>query len=56
VDPADTESITQAILEICANAGMREELSARALARASLFGWDSTAGRIMEMIEGTVNN
>ena len=54
VDPADPDSIAGAITEVCGNPGMRAELSARASSRAALFGWDSTAGRIAEMIEGTM--
>lgn len=55
VDPYDAGAIAGAIGEICSSRTMREELAARAVSRAALFGWDSTAGRIAEMIEGTVN-
>ncbi len=54
VDPTDVDAMAGAITEICGNPGMRAELSARASSRAALFGWDSTAGRIAEMIEGTM--
>lgn len=54
VDPTDVDALAGAITEICGNPGMRAELSARASSRAALFGWDSTAGRIAEMLEGTM--
>lgn len=54
VDPTDVDAIAGAVAEICASPGMRAELSARASSRAALFGWDSTAGRVAGMIEGTM--
>lgn len=54
VDPTDVDAIAGAMVEICSSPGMRAELSARASSRAALFGWDSTAGRIAELIEGTM--
>ncbi len=56
VDPLDTPAISRAIVEICSNLRAREELSARAVSRAALFGWDSTAVRMAEMLERTVKD
>jgi glycosyltransferase involved in cell wall biosynthesis len=51
VDPMDPAAISKAILELVSNAGMREELSMKARARASLFSWDSTAIAFAGLVE-----
>lgn len=53
VDPLDTGAIAAAMGQLATDPRTREELSARALGRASLFGWDSTADRVLGMLERT---
>jgi glycosyltransferase involved in cell wall biosynthesis len=51
VDPGSTEAMAAGILELASDATMRQELSMKAHARASLFSWDSTAHSFATLLE-----
>jgi len=49
VDPRDPEGLATAIVEVLQDAGMRQEMSERGLARASMFSWADTAAQTMSV-------
>jgi glycosyltransferase involved in cell wall biosynthesis len=54
VDPLDVEAITDALVRLTTDAGLRETLRARGLDRARTFTWDRTAAAIREVLEQAV--
>ncbi|MDR7472089.1 MAG: glycosyltransferase family 1 protein [Armatimonadota bacterium] len=50
VDPLDVGSIAQGIERVVHGSDLREQLRQRGLARAALFDWNPTAGRIWEIL------
>ncbi len=50
-DPFDVDAIAQSIIEIVENTGLREELSANALARAPQFTWKRSAELTLAHLE-----
>lgn len=51
VDPTDPGAIADAILRVLGDAALAERLSARGLARSSLFTWDGCARLTLESIQ-----
>jgi glycosyltransferase involved in cell wall biosynthesis len=51
VDPYNEEDITQAISQMIADPALREDFSARGLARAQTFSWDRTSAQIETVLE-----
>jgi len=52
VDPCSVSEIRAALGELLESEGLRQELSARARARAADFSWSETAQRVMCVLEG----
>jgi glycosyltransferase involved in cell wall biosynthesis len=50
VDPADTQAISNAILRILSDPGLRTELSEKGLERASLFSWDKCTEKTLSLL------
>ncbi len=50
-DPFDVSTIREKMIEICGNAELRRELSARGLERSELFSWNRSAEKAWEIIE-----
>jgi glycosyltransferase involved in cell wall biosynthesis len=51
VDPTSVDAIRSGLEEICSRRDLREELSLRALSRASMFSWDASAEITARMLE-----
>ncbi len=51
VDPTDSNSITQAMLSVCENSRLREELIKKGAERIKQFSWEKTARRTMEVYQ-----
>lgn len=51
VDPTDVRSITEGLQRILVDAGLRQDLSARGLARARLFDARKTTARLVDLLE-----
>ena len=51
VDPHDPEALASAMVQILADAGLREDLRRRGRARARLFSWDVTARKTLEVYQ-----
>lgn len=51
VDPVDTESIAGGILEVLENGALRKDLTAKGLARARLFSWETAAADTLRVFE-----
>jgi glycosyltransferase involved in cell wall biosynthesis len=56
VDPFDVAAIADGIRRIVGDAGLRERLAARGLARASGFNWDLTAGKVLASLEAAAGS
>lgn len=55
VNPFDEEEIAKALQEITENDSLREQLTAKAIERKTLFGWDQTAQKLYEVMERMIN-
>jgi glycosyltransferase involved in cell wall biosynthesis len=51
VDPLDVAAIADGIGRILRDAGLRKELATRGLAQASIFSWDATAGKVLDLLQ-----
>jgi glycosyltransferase involved in cell wall biosynthesis len=51
VDPLDVAAIADGICRILQDAELRKELTTRGLARASIFSWDATAGKVLDLLQ-----
>jgi glycosyltransferase involved in cell wall biosynthesis len=51
MDPSDTESIADGIIQILSDSNLRETLSQKGLERAKLFTWDLCARKTLEVLE-----
>jgi glycosyltransferase involved in cell wall biosynthesis len=51
VDPVDTESIAEGIINVLENRALRKDLITRGLERARLFSWERTAAETMRVFE-----
>jgi len=51
VDPLDAAAIARGILELATDSDMRDELSLKARARASLFSWEGSAAQVVSLVE-----
>lgn len=47
VNPEDTRAITDGLLALAGDAGLRADLRKRGLARAAIFSWDETGRRTL---------
>jgi glycosyltransferase involved in cell wall biosynthesis len=56
MDPSDTESISNGILQILSDPQLRESLSRRGLERSSLFTWDLCAQKTLALLEKVAAN
>jgi glycosyltransferase involved in cell wall biosynthesis len=56
MDPADTESIANGIIQILSDPKLRETLSCKGLERSSIFTWDSCAQNTLELLERVASN
>jgi glycosyltransferase involved in cell wall biosynthesis len=56
MDPADTESIANGIIQILSDPKLRETLSYKGLERSSVFTWDSCARTTLELLERVAFN
>ena len=50
-DPYEASSITQAMLTILRDPGLRERLSAKGLANTQRFSWKTSAGKVSELLD-----
>jgi len=51
VDPNNTEQIAEALLRVIKNPALRAELSQKAVKRAALFSWSTTARQTLEVLQ-----
>jgi len=51
VDPNDTEQIAEALLRVIEHPALRAELSQKAVKRAALFSWSTTARQTLEVLQ-----
>jgi len=51
VDPNDTEQIAEALLRVIEHPALRAELSQKAVKRAALFSWSTTAKQTLEVLQ-----
>jgi len=51
VDPNDIEQVAEALLRVIENPALRAELSQKALKRAALFNWSTTARQTLEVLQ-----
>lgn len=51
VDPNDTEQIAEALLRVIEHQALRAELSQKAVKRAALFSWSTTARQTLEVLQ-----
>ena len=51
VDPNDTEQIAEALLLVIEHPALRAELSQKAMKRAALFSWSTTARQTLEVLQ-----
>jgi glycosyltransferase involved in cell wall biosynthesis len=56
IDPSDTESIANGIIQILSDPKLRETLSYKGLERSSVFTWDSCARTTLELLERVAFN
>jgi glycosyltransferase involved in cell wall biosynthesis len=56
VDPNDPQAIADAVCELQANQGYRQELITKGLARAKQFTWENTAENIAKLYENLIAN
>jgi glycosyltransferase involved in cell wall biosynthesis len=56
MDPNDTESIADGIIQILSDSNLRETLSRKGLERASLFTWDLCAKNTLAVLERVAAN
>ncbi len=56
VDPYDENSITNALREMCMNAGLRERLSANARLQADDFNWQRSAMATLEVLQSAATH
>ena len=51
VDPNNTEQIAEALLRVIEHPALRAELSQKAVSRAALFSWTTTAKQTFEVLQ-----
>ena len=51
VDPNDTEQIAEALLRVIEHPAFRAELCQKAIKRAALFSWNTTARQTLEVLQ-----
>lgn len=51
VDPDDTEQIAEALLQVIEHQALRAELSQKAVKRAGLFSWSTTARQTLKVLQ-----
>jgi glycosyltransferase involved in cell wall biosynthesis len=51
VDPYDTGNIAAAIMKILESPDLAEDLRKKGFARASRFSWETTASKVLEVLE-----
>jgi len=56
VDPADFQAISEGISMILSNFDLRETLSRKGLDRSSLFSWDLTTKKTLELLEAIASS
>ncbi|HEY5728524.1 MAG TPA: glycosyltransferase, partial [Anaerolineales bacterium] len=56
MDPNDTESIADGIMQILSDPTLRETLSHKGLERSKLFTWDLCANKTLEVLERVAVN
>ena len=52
VDPTDTHSISNALIQILSDQQLRSELSVKGLRRAGIFSWDTCTEKTLAVLEG----
>jgi glycosyltransferase involved in cell wall biosynthesis len=55
VDPLDVAAIADGICRIVQDADLRDELKGRGLNQASVFNWDTTAGKVFSFLEAAAS-
>lgn len=55
VDPLNLEDITQAIIQIVSEPGLREDCASRGLSRAKDYSWEGTAAQVFDLLESASN-
>ncbi|OGE32009.1 hypothetical protein A2631_02735 [Candidatus Daviesbacteria bacterium RIFCSPHIGHO2_01_FULL_44_29] len=55
VDPLNIEEIRNAIVRVCEDAGLRDELSIKALEQAKIFSWKKMAEQVLEVFKEASN-
>ncbi len=54
IDPRDVRQLTEALVTLAENAGLRDDLSRKGLTRASQFSWDKTAALTLQAYRDAV--